>query len=41
MSLLTVSVLGFTLSDAHFYLSYEKVNYYKIRNNIIKNCYII
>jgi len=38
-----VSVLEFILSDAHliFYLSYEKVNYCKIRNNIIKSCYII
>jgi len=38
----TMSVLVyFILSDAHFYLSYEKVNFCKIRNGIIKNCYII
>jgi len=30
------SVLGFILSDAHFCFSYEKVNYCKIRNGIIK-----
>jgi len=32
-------ILVFILS-AHFYLSYKKVNYCKIGNNIIKNYYI-
>jgi len=31
-----MSFLEFILSDAHFCLSYEKVNYYKIQNSIIK-----
>jgi len=35
------SVLRFILSDAHFCLSYEKINYCKIQNSIIKNCYNI
>jgi len=38
----TMSVLEFILSDTYFsFLSYEKVNYCKIWNNIIKKCYII
>jgi len=35
-----VSVLKPILSDAHFYLSYENINYCKIVN-IIKSAYII
>jgi len=35
-------VLGFVSLDAHFCLFYEKVNYCKIWDSIIKkNCYII
>jgi len=33
---LLMSVLGFILSNAHFYLSYGKLNYCNIRNSIIK-----
>jgi len=37
-----MSVLRFTLSNAHFCLSYEKVNYCKIQNGIIKKiCYYL
>jgi len=31
----SMSVLGFILSDVHFCLSYEKVNYCEIQNSII------
>jgi len=34
-------VLRFILSDAYFYLFYEKNNYCKIRNNIVKTIYPI
>jgi len=42
-----ISVLEFILSDAYFYLPFNKVNYYKIRKSVekfeavYKNYYII